>query len=356
VEIDQLTAGGRGYDGVRAAEGGREADQTPDTGRPKYLFVRILEACNANCFMCGFARSKDRYRFSVEDLEAMLPEASSLGVEIVRFTGGEPLLHSEILRLVETVNRFGMFCSVITNGFLLPRLARNLASAGLAQVIVSIDGATASTHDTYRDTPGLFARCVEGLQLMREYGVRTRVNTVVGPHNYEQIPELQALLAYLGVESWELSALKLPGGEGYDDPSAVLRVGTQVYSGNPRPLGKPWYGATLEEQALYFGHNVPPRASAPTCHVVDDVIYVDGRNGAVFPCSLLPHRDDLDPGALGPVMVEIRSRGSLLTRRFLELQSTYRSAGPMRCTGCSATAAGYSDDVELSRRADRWAY
>lgn len=45
------------------------------TTRDKYLFIRILEACNADCFMCDFALSRDEYRFSVEEFDRMLPEA-----------------------------------------------------------------------------------------------------------------------------------------------------------------------------------------------------------------------------------------------------------------------------------------
>jgi cytosylglucuronate decarboxylase len=247
-----------------------------------------------------------------------------------------------------------MSCSVITNGYLLPRLGRDLAAAGLAQVIVSIDGATAETHDRYRDTRHLFERGMAGLRLLRELGVRTRVNTVVGAHNYAEMPALQAVLADLGVETWELSALKLKGEERYPDPAAVLRVGAEIYAGSPRPLGKPWYGSTPDEQARYFEHGVPPRPSGKHCHVVDDVIYVDGRNGGVFPCSCLPHRDDLP--SLGMPAVAQPRPDSLITPEFLALQSTFREFGPTRCTGCSATAAGYSDDVENLLKVSEWAY
>lgn len=336
--------------------GGRLDGDSVGTARArrKYLFIRILEACNANCFMCGFARSTDHYRLAVADLERMLREAVTLGVGIVRFTGGEPLLHREIVELVSTVARTGMSCSVITNGYLLPRFSRDLAASGLAQVIVSIDGATAETHNRYRDTPRLFERGTAGLRLMRELGVRTRVNTVVGAHNFTEMPALQALLANLGVNTWELSALKLDSVERYPDPAAVLRVGAKVYAGSPRPLGKPWYGSTPDEQTRYFEHGVPPRPSGRYCHVVDDVIYVDGRNGGVFPCSCLPHRNDLTP--LGIPTVRLPHSESIITPEFLAMQSTFRESGPTRCTGCSATAAGYSDDVEHFGNVSEWAY
>ncbi len=64
--------------------------------RPEYLFIRILEACNANCFMCGFARSKDQFRFEANTLQHFLPRVKEEGIRYIRLTGGEPLLHKEL--------------------------------------------------------------------------------------------------------------------------------------------------------------------------------------------------------------------------------------------------------------------
>lgn len=47
--------------------------------RHRYLFIRVLEACNADCFMCEFALSRDTYRFSPEDFAELLPEAVAKG-------------------------------------------------------------------------------------------------------------------------------------------------------------------------------------------------------------------------------------------------------------------------------------
>ena len=118
--------------------------------RKKYLFIRILEACNADCFMCGYALSRDRYRFSLSEFRGLLPGAHKAGVRFVRFTGGEPLLHRDLLEMVCAGSSAGMKMSLITNGSILPRRIDRLASGGLTQVIVSIDGAIAENHDRYR--------------------------------------------------------------------------------------------------------------------------------------------------------------------------------------------------------------
>ncbi|MEV4433057.1 cytosylglucuronate decarboxylase [Streptomyces sp. NPDC049585] len=327
--------------------------------RHRYLFIRILEACNADCFMCEFALSRDTYRFSVEDFEELLPKARAAGVRYVRFTGGEPLMHRDVVELVRTGAAAGMRMSLITNGMLLPRLVGRLAGAGLAQVIVSLDGASAATHDVYRRSPGMFDNGLQGLRAAAELGVLPRVNTVVGPHNYAEVPRLQQVLTDAGAQQWELSALKLDRSITYPDPGHVRQVCDPVYDADPRsllvPLGKRFYGDTPQEQERYFARSVTPRASRPLCHVVDDVLYVDGRLGRVYACSCLPHRDGGDGPAGG---APLRENGTVVldTPVFRAHADFFRERGPQLCAGCSTTAAGYSDDVARLGAVPPWRY
>src|SRR4051812_27339056 len=99
--------------------------------RPLMLFIRVLETCNADCFMCGFAKSKDAYRFPDSELEAMLPAARDEGIRYIRLTGGEPLVHREIVPMVRTIGGHGLQSSIITNGWFLPQRLPLLLEAGL---------------------------------------------------------------------------------------------------------------------------------------------------------------------------------------------------------------------------------
>lgn len=327
--------------------------------RNKYLFIRILEACNADCFMCEYALSRDTYRFSPEDFAELLPEAVSAGVGYVRFTGGEPLMHREIIELVRTGAEYGMKMSLITNGMFLPRFVDRLAEAGLAQVIVSIDGSSAETHDVYRRSPGMFSAGLEGLRRAGELRIIPRVNTVVGPHNYGQMHDLQGVLTEAGVQQWELSAIKLGRDIRYPDPADVLAACEPIYRADPEttlvPLGKRFYGDTPEEQKLYFEESITPRPSGPLCLVTDDVIYLDGKNGRAFSCSCLPHAED-DSGPGGAPLHNASGKVELAGPVFREHADAFKANGPTMCNGCSATAAGYSDDLARLGAVPEWSY
>ncbi|MFF2924528.1 cytosylglucuronate decarboxylase [Streptomyces celluloflavus] len=325
--------------------------------RQRYLFIRILEACNADCFMCEFALSRDTFRFSPADFAELLPRAVAAGVGYVRFTGGEPLLHADVVELVRQGSAAGMKMSLITNGMLLPRQIERLAVAGLAQVIVSLDGGSADTHDVYRRSPGLFDNGLRGLRTAAGLGVLPRVNSVVGPHNYAEMPQLQKVLTEAGVRQWELSALKLERTISYPDPDHVRAVCDPLYDAGPDellvPLGKRFYGDTAEEQARFFTASVTPRATGPLCHVVDDVIYLDAKEERAYACSCLPHREGAGPGG-----APLREGGviRLDTPTFRAHAGFFREEGPRSCHGCSTTAAGYSDDVARLGAVPPWQY
>jgi cytosylglucuronate decarboxylase len=322
-----------------------------------YLFIRILEACNAGCTMCTFAQSKDRFRLELSDHRRLLDRAAAQGTTVVRLTGGEPLMHRHIVDLVASIAERGMSPSLITNGWHLGRLLPRLTDAGLHQVIVSIDGATAATHDELRRLPGLFDRAIGALAGATEVLPRTRVNTVAGPANIRELPRLQELLTEIGVDQWELSSLKLERALDYGPSElAVLdEVVSFVYddavaAGRLVPMGKVWCGRTPEERRRYLETGVTPRPDH-RCHVVEQVRYVDARTREVYPCSLLPHRPNARTVAAG-------GQGDVdpWSPDACAVADRYAEIGPSVCTGCSTSAAGFSNQLADGAEAPPWAF
>lgn len=339
--------------------------------RPEYLFIRILEACNAGCSMCGYAFSRDGHRFSAKDLAVFLPRLKEEGIRFIRFTGGEPLMHDEILDLIRISQEHGIASSIITNGGLLarkpPRAAGSsaptfmeaLAEAGLSQLIVSLDGARAETHDRIRASPGLFDRAINGLRLAARTGVLMRVNTVCGPENFREMPALQELLTELGVKQWELSSLKLERKLDYSeqDRHDIEPVIDYVYrqaaaAGRLVPMGKIWCGNTSEERERYFALGVTPRADNQ-CLLVDKVRYLDSKNGRLYSCSLIPHRPDSPTYAAAAGTPE---SFSVVSPAILRQAEQFKREGPQVCTGCSTTAAGFSNHLLAGHPSGQWSY
>jgi cytosylglucuronate decarboxylase len=306
---------------------------------PRVLFIRVLEACNAGCFMCGFARSDDPYQFGVDEMAALLRGFVGSEIQLVRFTGGEPLLLPHLPELVRMVAATGRRTSVITNGWHLAERAGELATAGLSQIIASLDGPSPATHDRYRRVEGLFDRLVTGLQEVRaaSTGVRRRVNTVVGPNNVRLLPSIWDLLVELGVDQWSLIPLKLSRSPWSrrpleDDETALVSLRDAVASTGPTGPsilgpGLRFLGRSPEERARLHGEgrNMTPRAP---CGLVDEVRYLTPKDGRVYPCNCIPHRLG------GHDLSERASSSSFETTGLAGVRDWLRDEGPRRCTGC----------------------
>ncbi|MBA3532626.1 MAG: radical SAM protein [Ardenticatenales bacterium] len=325
----------------------------------EFLFIRLLEACNAGCFMCSFANSRDPYRLSVAEFDQILSVAQADGVKYVRFTGGEPLLHRDMLTFVQMIHDRGIQSSIITNGALLPKKAAALAAHGLNQIIVSIDSPIPEENDKLRGLQRGYELCIQGLLEARAHGIRLRVNTVCGPHNFRDMPRLQRILTDLGVEQWEMSTLKLERPLDYtaQDIEEIPAVVQQLYVEAPGqgllvPLGKIWCGNTPAEQERYFSDGIAPRPD-DRCHVVNKVRYLDAKEKRLYGCSLIPHRPEAEKHAL-----QFASYDSFrLHDETMEKQvSFFRTEGPNVCTGCSSTASGCSNLINTHEPLGEWFY
>jgi cytosylglucuronate decarboxylase len=214
------------------------------------------------------------------------------------------------------------------------------------------------THDEIRRTPGLFDRAVAGLRAARRAGIRLRVNTVAGPNNFRELPTLQELLTSLGVESWELSSLKLERALDYTardvlDLDAVVRAvfGDAHAAGRLVPMGKVWCGRTAAERQRYLATGTTPRPD-DICRVVRHVRYYDAKNARLYPCSLLPHRLNAESvGVETPV-----SEFALDSARMRARADYWEYHGPRECIGCSTTAAGYSNELAAGPVERPWAF
>jgi MoaA/NifB/PqqE/SkfB family radical SAM enzyme len=129
------------------------------------LPILVLEPhnrCNCRCVMCDIWKITDAREIGAAELERHLADIERLGVEWVVFTGGEPLMHSDLFRLSAMLRGRGIRTTILSTGLLLEPNAERIAE-GMDEVIVSLDG-PARIHDEIRRVPDAFARLVKGVE------------------------------------------------------------------------------------------------------------------------------------------------------------------------------------------------
>jgi MoaA/NifB/PqqE/SkfB family radical SAM enzyme len=109
---------------------------------PKAVTFRISGKCNLYCQMCNYRHAGflDTTQMLPTDIYKQVIDAVHSQVFHVSLTGGEPLLHPDVVELIRYAKQHGMSCSLVTNGWSLARYAKEIVSAGVDILTVSIDG------------------------------------------------------------------------------------------------------------------------------------------------------------------------------------------------------------------------
>lgn len=110
-----------------------------------YLRVSVTDRCNLRCIYCmpeqGIKSLSHKDILHFEDTLKIVKAATTLGINKIRYTGGEPLVMKDIDKLIyETSKLPGIDdISMTTNGILLADMAEDLKKAGLKRVNISLD-------------------------------------------------------------------------------------------------------------------------------------------------------------------------------------------------------------------------
>ena len=163
----------------------------PAPGLPEQIHVSITDRCCLPCNMCDIWRITPGKELSTREWKAVFDQAGRwAGAVGLNFAGGEPFLRKDLPELIGHATSLGFTVTSNTNATLFTeRKAREVQDAGLSILYVSMDGATAETHDRIRGQQGTHTKVMHTLDLFRgAANPRIIVATIV--HRYS-IPELR---------------------------------------------------------------------------------------------------------------------------------------------------------------------
>jgi heme b synthase len=172
--------------------------------------------CNLDCVHCRASATRGPHAGELDTAEGrrLLDQIAEVGRPIVILTGGEPLLRDDIYELIRYGDRRGLRMVMAPNGTLITaEIAAELAAAGIKRLSISLDGASAGTHDAFRKVPGAFEGALRGVDFIKKAGIPFQINTTVTQINLEEIPKIQALAVALGAVAHHIFLL-VPTGRG----------------------------------------------------------------------------------------------------------------------------------------------
>jgi radical SAM protein len=185
---------------------------------PFIVFYELTQACQLACRHCRASAQPNRHpdELPTETARALLASLASFDPKpLVVLTGGDPLEREDVFELVEHGRALGLEMAMTPSATprVTPEALAELKARGLSRLALSLDGADAATHDSFRGSPGSFERTLNLLREARSLGLPLQVNTTLSARNAGQLAAMVDLLAPLGIDLWSVFFL-VPVGRG----------------------------------------------------------------------------------------------------------------------------------------------
>lgn len=154
---------------------------------PNMMSFAVNDICNATCEHCSFFQGVEepgRQVLTLAESQKFIQDAQELGVSVINFVGGEPLMREDLSEIIQSVNKDLSTTVLFTNGWYLEERVKELKKAGLDSIYVSIDAADAKKHDQFRGKQGLFEKALKGLKKAKELGFSVGISCTITPEAY----------------------------------------------------------------------------------------------------------------------------------------------------------------------------
>jgi len=103
------------------------------------LRISLTHKCNLRCIYChAEGEVQPQTEMTLDEISELMETGAKFGIKSIKFTGGEPMLRSDIVGIVQAVPE-GLESSMTTNGTLLADKVYELKEAGLSRVNISLD-------------------------------------------------------------------------------------------------------------------------------------------------------------------------------------------------------------------------
>lgn len=170
------------------------------TRMPVLVHFEVTMRCNAKCGFCDYWKTDSSAKAT--ELASFADAARRFDPMMVCFTGGEPLMRSDLEDIVGAVDQAisTKYMTLITHGAMLtPERAKSLWDAGINQFSISLDYID-ERHDRARGIPRLASKILATVPRMREQGIdNIRFNTVIKNDNVDHVMAIVRRAEALGV-------------------------------------------------------------------------------------------------------------------------------------------------------------
>ena len=190
----------------------------------KRVDLKLGFLCNNFCLHC--VQGNRRVTFGSKSFKQLKKEIKKAAQDCndVVFTGGEPTIHKDFLKMVGLAKELGFSnIQIQSNGrmFAYRTFCIETIKAGANDFALAVHGHTGKIHDYLSSAEGSFQQTVQGIKNLKSLNMRIATNTVISKINYRHLPQIAELLVKLGVDQFQF-AFPHPAGRAKDNFSIIV--------------------------------------------------------------------------------------------------------------------------------------
>ncbi|HWP98491.1 MAG TPA: putative heme d1 biosynthesis radical SAM protein NirJ2 [Syntrophomonadaceae bacterium] len=190
-----------------------------------HLSWNITNQCNMLCEHCyRDAGNRLEDELDTEQGKKLISEIKQAGFQMMIFSGGEPLMRSDLFELGSYAKEQGLRPVLGSNGTLIDRnAALELKKAGFLAAGISIDSLVAEKNDQFRKLEHAFELTMNGIENLKAAGIPFQIHTTVMDWNVEELEDIADFAVKIGARAYHVFFL-VPTGRGAQIEDEALRV------------------------------------------------------------------------------------------------------------------------------------
>ncbi len=194
---------------IRAPEKSTRWQRKDFNHSPMIVFFEVTQACGLVCKHCRACAQTSSHpdELNTDQARQLIDQLAEFPTPpMLVLTGGDPLCRDDIFELIDYATQVGLEVSITPSAtpLVTDEAIQRLADAGIHRMAISIDGATAKSHDDVRGVQGSFERSLQILRKARELGISTQINTTLTPDNVASLDDMADLFGTLDITLWSV--------------------------------------------------------------------------------------------------------------------------------------------------------
>lgn len=173
---------------------------TKDDIKPRLIAFELTRRCRYNCKHCrANAGPQGDSELTTSQCKKIVTAIARFARPILILTGGEPMERPDLFDIIKYAKSKNLRVVMATCGYMLnDNSVKKLKKAGVSALSLSIDGASAETHDRFRQSPGAFDNVTRAAGIARKNKMPFQINTTLSKINAGEVIGITELATRLG--------------------------------------------------------------------------------------------------------------------------------------------------------------